>query len=111
MSYDSSNIFARILRKELPCTWVAETEHSLAFLDAFPKALTHILIIPKGPYETPRAFFTRASSEEVLDFVRFLGQLPTQLQLLGYRLISNEGKEGRQEVPHFHMHLLSPCSE
>ena len=108
MAYISSNIFARIIRKEVPCRTVAETPHSLAFYDVAPNAPVHVLVIPKGPYECASAFFTQASSQEILDFCTLLGQLPEQLGIKeeGYRLISNEGANAGQEVPHFHVHLL-----
>lgn len=109
MNYDPSNIFSRIINKELPCRLVAETPHSLAFYDAFPRASLHVLIIPKGPYQAASDFFNDASPEEILDFFHLIGRLPRQLDIekTGYRLVSNEGRDGGQEVPHFHVHLLA----
>jgi len=108
MAYSTSNIFARIIRKEIPCHLVAETPHSLAFYDAHPNAPVHVLVIPKGPYESASVFFTQAPSHEILDFCALVGRIPEQLGLKenGYRLISNEGHNAGQEVPHFHMHIL-----
>lgn len=112
-AYDTNNIFARILRGEIPCKKVFETEHSLAFEDINPAAPTHILVIPKGPYVTMDHFSLAASDAEILDFWRAVGTLCAEHGLQpgeggpGYRVISNAGDHGMQEVPHLHIHLLS----
>jgi len=110
--YDAQNIFAKILRGEIPSKTVVETEHSLAFHDARPQAPVHVLVVPKGPYVNADHFGTDASDAEILDFTRLLARLCTELAVapgagdLGYRLISNAGPHGLQEVPHYHVHIL-----
>ncbi|GHU01429.1 hypothetical protein FACS1894186_4120 [Alphaproteobacteria bacterium] len=106
--YDNTNIFAKILRKEIPCQAVAETPHALAFRDISPKAKHHILVIPKGAYEDFADFIARATEEEIVGFYRTARQVLADLQPeLGYRLISNSGQRGGQEVPHYHLHILA----
>lgn len=107
-SYDENNIFARILRKEIPCDAVYEDDHVLAFKDLHPKAPVHILIIPKGHYKSSFDFYGKASEGELVAFHRAVAKLAEDHDLTaqGYRLISNHGINGGQEVPHFHMHLL-----
>ncbi|MDD7971414.1 histidine triad nucleotide-binding protein [Roseinatronobacter alkalisoli] len=111
--YDDQNIFAKILRGEIPCNKVLETEHSLAFTDIAPKAPHHVLVIPKGPYVCHDHFATAASEAEIVDFTRAIGQVCAKLGVTpgadgnGYRLISNTGNDGVQEVPHLHMHILA----
>jgi histidine triad (HIT) family protein len=110
--YDPTNIFARILRGEIPCNRVLETPHSLAFRDIRPQAPEHVLVIPKGPYATFDHFALEASAAEQADFVAAIGQVCALLGLqpgeggAGYRLISNAGANGVQEVPHLHVHVL-----
>lgn len=110
--YDPSNIFARILRGEVPCNKVLETDHSLAFHDIRPQAPVHVLVIPKGPYVTFDHFAQAASPAEQADFVAAIGQVCARLGLQpgegggGYRLIANSGAAGVQEVPHLHVHIL-----
>ena len=106
--YDSSNIFARILRGELPCRKVLETEHALAFHDINPVAAVHVLVIPKGAYVGWEDFSAKASSEEIAGFVRAVGQVAREHGLVepGYRLLVNLGGHGGQEVPHLHVHLF-----
>ena len=106
--YDDSNIFARILRGELPCRKVLETAHSLAFHDVNPLAPVHVLVIPKGAYVSWDDFSDHASDEEIADFVRAAGKVARQVgaDTQGYRLLSNIGKRGGQEVPHLHLHLF-----
>lgn len=108
MSYDPNNIFARILRKEISCNPLYEDDQVLAFPDINPKAPTHILVIPKGEYIDFYDFVTRAKSEEISHFYRIAGQLCHQhgLTQSGFRVVSNAGYNGGQEVPHFHIHLL-----
>jgi len=110
--YDPGNIFARILRGEIPCDKVLETPHSLAFRDIRPQAPVHVLVIPKGPYTDFDHFALSASPAEQADFVAAIGQVCAALGLRpgegggGYRLISNAGANGVQEVPHLHVHIL-----
>ncbi len=108
MAYDSNNIFAKILRGEIPCKKVAETEHSLAFEDIDPKAPVHVLVIPKGAYESQHDFAEKASAAEVQDFWRCVRQVAEQTGVAasGYRTISNHGADALQEVPHYHLHVL-----
>jgi histidine triad (HIT) family protein len=108
-AYDTSNIFARILRGEIPNSTVLETEHSLAFRDIAPQAPDHVLIIPKGPYVTYDHFCAAASDAEIVDFARAVAQVCAALGVEenGYRAITNAGTHGVQEVPHFHMHIVA----
>lgn len=107
-TYDATNIFARILRGEIPCKKILETPHSLAFHDISPQAPVHALVIPKGAYVDMDDFAARASADETRDFFQAIGQvaIETGLSAEGYRTISNCGVNGGQEVPHLHVHLL-----
>jgi histidine triad (HIT) family protein len=106
--YDDGNIFEKILRKELPCKAVYEDEWALAFHDINPLAPVHILVIPKGPYVSWDDFSARASGEEIVGFVRAVGKVASDQQLVvqGYRLLANTGKRAGQEVPHLHVHIF-----
>ncbi len=107
-TYDDQNVFARILRGELPCERVYEDEHVLAFKDLHPKAPVHVLIIPKGAYTSVTDFADRATDAEMAAWVRAAGHI-ARLQGVaegGYRVLSNVGRDGHQEVPHLHLHLL-----
>jgi diadenosine tetraphosphate (Ap4A) HIT family hydrolase len=106
--YDPSNIFARILRGEIPNNTVYEDEHALAFYDIAPAAPVHILVIPKGAYVSWDDFSARASAEEIAGFVRAVGHVAREQGLVapGYRLLANVGVHGGQEVPHLHVHLF-----
>ena len=106
--YDSNNIFARILRGEIPCKRVHETEHALAFHDINPQAPTHVLVIPKGPYRSWADFSANASDAEIAGFVRAVGETAKLLGLEapGYRLLANAGVNAHQEVPHLHVHVF-----
>lgn len=111
-TYDDQNIFAKILRGEIPNKTVAETMHTLAFADIAPQAPDHVLVIPKGAYVTADHFASQASDTEVLDFWRTFAQISRDLGVTpdagdGYRIISNAGSDGVQEVPHFHLHILA----
>ena len=108
MSYDPQNIFAKILRGEIPCTKVYENGSALAFKDIHPQAPTHILVIPKGPYVNYADFINSASNQEITEFHKAIAQVITETGLMidGYRLISNTGPNGHQEVPHYHVHIL-----
>ena len=106
--YDDSNIFARILRGELPSKRVLETDHSLAFHDVNPLAPIHVLVIPKGAYVSWDDFSQAASDAEIADFTRAIGEVARRVgaDTQGYRLLSNVGKRGGQEVPHLHVHIF-----
>jgi diadenosine tetraphosphate (Ap4A) HIT family hydrolase len=106
--YDTNNIFARILRGEIPCDAVFENDHVLAFNDLYPKAPIHILIIPKKSYIDMDDFTAKASAEEIAALFRALGSIARDkgLDASGYRVISNCGIHSGQEVPHLHLHLL-----
>jgi len=106
--YDDTNIFARILGGELPCTKVYEDEHVLAFNDINPQAPVHILVIPKGRYVSWDDFSSRGSPEEIAAFVQAAGKIARDAGLVeaGYRLLSNVGRNGGQIVPHLHVHIL-----
>ena len=108
LPYDDSNIFARILRSEIPCTRVYEDEHALAFNDINPQAPVHILVIPKGAYVSWDDFSERAGAEEIAGFVRAVGQVAREQGLVapGYRLLANAGTNSGQEVPHLHVHIF-----
>jgi len=106
--YDDTNIFARILRGELPSKKVYEDEHVLAFHDINPLAPVHILVIPKGPYVSWDDFSEKASDAEIAAFVRATGKIARDENLVerGYRVLANTGLRGGQEVPHLHMHIF-----
>ncbi|HEX8216103.1 MAG TPA: histidine triad nucleotide-binding protein [Allosphingosinicella sp.] len=106
--YDESNIFARILRGEIPNRTVYEDEHALAFHDINPAAPVHILVIPKGRYVSWDDFSANGSDEEIAGFVRAVGHVARDQGLVapGYRLLANVGANGGQEVPHLHVHLF-----
>lgn len=112
MAYDDSNIFARILRGEIPNDTVAENEHALAFRDIRPQAPIHVLVIPKGAYVSYDDFAANASDAEIVGFHRLVAQVARSEGLMlaegsaGFRAITNAGDDGVQEVPHFHLHLL-----
>ena len=111
-SYDPQNIFARILRGEIPNKTVLETAHTLAFHDIAPQAPVHVLVIPKGPYVTYDHFARDASEAEIVDFHRTVAQVCALMGVQpgeggeGFRAITNAGSHGVQEVPHFHLHIL-----
>ena len=106
--YDETNIFARILRGEIPCRKVYEDAHALAFHDIHPQAPTHILVIPKGAYVSWDDFSQRAAAEEIAGFVRAVGSIARDAGLVepGYRLLANVGADSGQEVPHLHVHIF-----
>lgn len=108
LPYDETNIFARILRGEIPCRKVHEDAHSLAFHDINPLAPVHILVIPKGAYVSWDDFSERGSAEEIAGFVRAIGKVARDHDLVapGYRLLANAGLASGQEVPHLHVHIF-----
>ena len=107
-AYDPDNIFARILRGEIPCRKVYEDEHALAFHDINPQAPEHILVIPKGTYVSWDDFSAKAGDAEIAGFVRAVGHVAREAGLVapGYRLLANSGPDSRQEVPHLHVHIF-----
>ena len=108
MLYDNSNIFAKILRGEAPCQIVDEDDHTLSFEDINPQAQVHILVISRKAYIDWVDFTERASKEEILGFVQAISRVAVKMGInkSGYRVISNSGLDGHQEVPHLHMHVL-----
>ena len=108
MAYDRTNVFARILRGELPCTKVYEDEHVLAFRDIAPLAPNHVVLIPKGEYVSADDFTARASEAELVAFMRAIGKIAAAEGIAegGYRILSNHGQTAHQAVPHFHLHLF-----
>jgi histidine triad (HIT) family protein len=110
--YDDTNVFARILRDEIPSRRVYEDEWAVAFHDIAPAAPVHILVIPRGAYVSWDDFSCRASAEEIAGFVRAVGHVAREQNLVapGYRLLANTGGHGGQEVPHLHVHLFGGAS-
>jgi histidine triad (HIT) family protein len=112
MSYDTNNIFAKILRKEIPCDKIYENDHVLAFKDINPQAKIHVLVIPKGAYVNMDDFSQNAKNDEIVALTRALGAVTKIVGLSsysegkGYRYIGNNGPDGGQEVPHLHFHIL-----
>ncbi len=106
--YDDNNIFARILRGEIPCKKVYEDDHTLAFEDISPKAPVHTLVIPKGKYVSATDFAEKATDTEIAALMRAVRKVAMLkgVDSSGYRLIANAGVESGQEVPHFHFHVL-----
>ena len=106
--YDPGNVFAKILRGEIPCDKVYEDEWAFAFHDINPQAPLHLLVVPKGAYVSWDDFSAKASSDEITGFVRAIGNVAREAGLVdpGYRVLANIGKHGHQEVPHLHVHLF-----
>ena len=106
--YDQNNIFAKIIRGEIPSSKVFENDKILAFHDISKAAPTHILVIPKGEYISFSDFILKVSGQEVVDFFGKVREIASQLGLdeSGYRLITNNGSDASQTVPHFHVHIL-----
>ncbi len=109
LPYDDDNIFAKILRGEIPCTKVYEDEWAFAFNDINPQAPTHVLVIPKGRYVSWDDFSAKASDPEIAGFVRAVGEVARAAGHVepGYRLLANIGQHGHQEVPHLHIHIFA----
>ncbi|MGU9951834.1 MAG: HIT domain-containing protein [Gammaproteobacteria bacterium WSBS_2016_MAG_OTU1] len=107
MTYDSNNIFAKILREEIPCQKIYESKFSLAFYDINPQTKVHALVIPKGAYVSFADFSERANEEEIATYIRDIGHVAKLLGVeeSGYRLLSNHGEHAKQEVPHLHVHI------
>lgn len=112
MSYDNNNIFAKILRGEIPCDKIFENEYALAFNDISPQAKVHVLVIPKGAYTDVDDFSKNASKDEIASLMQAVAEVCkiTKVSLdeggSGFRLIANTGPDGSQEVPHFHYHVM-----
>ncbi|MEM6810865.1 MAG: histidine triad nucleotide-binding protein [Pseudomonadota bacterium] len=109
MSYDNNNIFAKILRGEIPCDKVFENDHALAFNDIAPQAPVHVLVIPKGEYISIADFSAKASAEEIKGFHDAITEIVnrSEIEEEGFRVIANAGDHGGQEVPHYHLHILA----
>jgi len=107
--YDDQNVFAKILRGEIPSKKVYEDEYALAFHDIAPQAPVHILVIPKGAYVSWDDFSARGSDTEIAGFIRAVGQVAREAGLVapGYRLLANTGPDSHQEVPHLHVHIFA----
>lgn len=107
--YDDQNVFARILRGEIPAKTVYEDEHALAFHDIAPQAPHHILVIPKGAYVSWDDFSARAPDAEIAGFIRAVGKVARDAGFVepGYRLLANTGLDAGQEVPHLHVHIFA----
>ena len=108
-AYNENNIFAKILRGEIPARTVFENDHALAFHDINPQAPVHVLVIPKGPYVSLADFATSAPDTLVTGFWRAVGEVARQLGLEegGYRILANAGQDSHQEVPHLHVHIFA----
>ncbi|MDR2464329.1 MAG: HIT domain-containing protein [Holosporales bacterium] len=108
MSYDSNNIFAKIIRGEIPCEIVDESAFFISFYDLYPKAPIHVLVIPKGEFENAFSFHNDATQEQIYGFYQGLNQVIAKLDLnnIGFKLLSNNGVGGGQEIFHYHVHLL-----
>ena len=106
--YDKNNIFAKILRKEIPCDKIYEDNFALAFKDISPQAKIHVLVIPKGAYADMNDFAANAKNEEIEGLIRALGKVASILGVSasGYRYLGNNGRDGGQEVPHLHFHIF-----
>jgi diadenosine tetraphosphate (Ap4A) HIT family hydrolase len=109
MAYDENNVFAKILRGELPCDKVYEDDYVLAFKDIDPQAPIHILVVPKGAYGSFDEFSRNAPEAEIAGFIRAAGKIARDLGLVepGYRILANTGPDAHQEVMHFHLHLFA----
>ncbi|MCF8708067.1 histidine triad nucleotide-binding protein [Rhizorhapis sp. SPR117] len=109
LPYDNQNIFAKILRGEIPCKQVYEDEFAFAFHDINPQAPTHILVVPKGPYVSWDDFSRHADDAEIAGFIRAVGKVARDAGLVerGYRLLANAGPDSHQEVPHLHVHIFA----
>jgi diadenosine tetraphosphate (Ap4A) HIT family hydrolase len=109
LPYDDQNIFAKILRGEIPCKQVYEDKFAFAFHDISPQAPTHILVIPKGPYVSWDDFSRDADDAEIAGFLRAVGKIARDAGLVesGYRLLANAGPDSHQEVPHLHVHIFA----
>lgn len=108
MKYDPENVFAKILRSEIPCDRIYEDDWALAFKDINPQAPVHILVVPKGEYISSNDFAANASDAEIAGLFRAVGEVVRLSGIIdsGYRILANHGRDGHQEVPHFHIHIF-----
>ena len=108
-AYDDQNVFAKILRGEIPNDTVFDSDHALAFRDIQPQAPTHVLVIPKGAYVSMADFAADAPGELIAGFFRAVGKVADELSLVepGYRIMANHGPDSHQEVPHLHIHIFA----
>lgn len=108
MAYDPNNVFAKILRGEIPCKKLYEDERTLAFHDIHPQAPVHVLVIPKGPYESMDDFTDNATEAEIAALFRTVRKVAamTGIDQSGWRMLANVGSNGGQEVPHLHIHIF-----
>jgi len=108
-TYDDDNVFAKILRGEIPCDKVYENEYALAFRDINPQTPIHILVIPKGRYVSGDDFTAAGSDAEIAGFMRAVGTVAREAGVVesGYRFLSNHGRDAHQDVPHFHVHIFA----
>ncbi len=111
MQYDTNNIFAKILRGEIPCNKIYEDDYALAFHDIAPQAPVHALVIPKGEYVSFDDFSAKAPTEAIAGFYRAAQKVTEILNLMpdGYRILANTGPDGHQEVMHYHLHIFAGC--
>ncbi len=109
MPYDTDNVFAKILRGEIPCETIYEDEFAIAFDDINPQSPVHVLVLPKGEYVSMDDFTANASDAEIAGFFRAVGAVARQLDVVGngYRILANHGRDAHQEVPHFHIHIFA----
>lgn len=109
MAYDDRNIFAKILRGEIPCDKVYEDDYAFAFRDINPQTPVHVLVVPKGRFVDMDDFTANASAEEIEGFFRALGRVARDLGCVegGYRTLTNNGRDAHQEVPHLHFHIFA----
>ena len=109
MPYDTDNVFAKILRGEIPCETIYEDEFAIAFDDINPQSPVHVLVLPKGQYVSMDDFTANASDAEIAGFFRAVGAVARQVDVVGngYRTLANHGRDAHQEVPHFHMHIFA----
>ena len=109
MPYDTDNVFAKILRGEIPCETIYDDEFAIAFDDINPQSPVHVLVLPKGEYVSMDDFTANASAAEIAGFFRAVGAVARQLDVVGngYRTLANHGRDAHQEVPHFHIHIFA----
>ncbi len=109
MPYDTDNVFAKILRGEIPCEKIYDDEFAIAFDDINPQSPVHVLVLPKGEYVSMDDFTANASDAEIAGFFRAVGAVARQLDVVGngYRILANHGRDAHQEVPHFHIHIFA----
>ncbi len=109
MPYDTDNVFAKILRGEIPCETIYDDDFAIAFDDINPQSPVHVLVLPKGEYVSMDDFTANASDAEIAGFFRAVGAVARQVGVVGngYRILANHGRDAHQEVPHFHMHIFA----